>query len=60
MIIEADQGDWDRTIPTLVQWAEARLRELGGHLEATDETPEERARRSLHETTFLPGGESGG
>jgi hypothetical protein len=30
MILKADQGDWDRTIPTLAQWAEARLSEIGG------------------------------
>lgn len=29
MILKADHGDWDRTVPTLAQWAEARLRELG-------------------------------
>ena len=31
MILKADQAsDWDRAIPTLAQWAEARLREIGG------------------------------
>lgn len=29
MVLEADQGDWDREVPTMAQYARARLRELG-------------------------------
>ena len=30
LILKADRGDWDRTVPLLAKFAEARLRELGG------------------------------
>jgi hypothetical protein len=55
MILDADVGDWDRTIPTLAQYAEAGLREIGGQSEPAREPIPQPETVEEAESRFLRG-----